>query len=69
MDESDEVDEFTGYRLDGRAKPLSRSALWIRASVGLVTLILTAIVHKDWMAQIAYGFYRFLKSWIAAFSG
>jgi hypothetical protein len=67
--ESDEVDEFTGYRIDEQAKPLSRSAVWIRASVGLVTLILIAIVHKDGMAQIAYGLYRFLKSSVAAFSG
>jgi hypothetical protein len=69
MDESGEVDEFTGYRLDGKVKPLTRSAVWIRASIGLVTLILTAIIHRDAIVQIARGFYRFLERSAAALWG
>jgi hypothetical protein len=66
MDERDEVDEVTGYRLDGKAKPLSRRSVWVRASIGLVTLILTAINHKDGMVQIAHGFHRLLERSAAA---
>ena len=68
MDERNDVDEFTGYRLDRDAKPLSRKAVWIRSSVGLLTLIIVAINDKDELVQIGQGLRRFFERSIGALS-
>jgi hypothetical protein len=67
MNERDELDEFTGYRLDGKAKPLSRNTLRIRALVGLLALIIGAITHKEVLASIALGLRHLFEGLVAAF--
>jgi hypothetical protein len=67
MDEPDEVDEFTGYRLNDDARPLSRKAVWIRASVGLLTLVMFLISSKDWLLPIARDLERLLELFFSAF--
>jgi len=67
MDESDEVDEFTGYRLNDDARPPSRKAVWIRASVGLLTLVIFLINSKDWLLPIARDLERLSKRFFSGF--
>jgi hypothetical protein len=66
MDERDQVDEFTGYGLDGKAKPLSRRDVGIRAFFGLLVLIMLVIGHRDFLTQIGQGVGRFLERFAAA---
>jgi hypothetical protein len=65
MDERDQVDEFTGYRLDGKAKPLSRRDVG-SAFFGLLVLVMLVIGHRDFLTPIAQGVGRFLERFAAA---